>query len=231
MFADATTISTQYYPTYTTGVEAKMKLVPGGNTSAFSPGTSISQKLGYIAEFFAKLSKDRNDIHPPKVILLVDDETRNIDIKIIEKPKGIDASTTAIHFKDRLVSVQKELNLSITQLADIFGVTRKSIYDWLDGAEPRAGSQSKVEILADIAKSSPVNLSKLKNVWSIPLSGTSFKNIIQDEALDYESTRALALEKISELAPRLANSEKARPTKIRMGNAHLSDLERNIDVS
>jgi DNA-binding transcriptional regulator YiaG len=135
-------------------------------------------------------------------------------------------------FSNRLTSIQDQLSLSITQVAELFGVTRKSVYDWFDDKSmPRSATVNRAEILLDIIKESPVDidLSRLKTVWNIPTSGRSFLAVMTDESLSAAQLKSHALEKLVELSPRLGQAT-SRNSDMRQGTSHLIDIDRSTDV-
>lgn len=138
----------------------------------------------------------------------------------------------AILFSDRLTTVQNKLSLSITQVAELFSVTRKSVYDWFDDkSTPRPATATRAEILLDIIKESPIetDLSRLKTVWNIPVSGRSFLTVWNDESLSSAELKLSAMEKLVELSPRLGQAS-IKNNDMRQGTSHLIDIERSIDV-
>lgn len=135
-------------------------------------------------------------------------------------------------FSNRLIIVQDQLSLSITQVAELFGVTRKSVYDWFDDKSmPRTATVNRAEILLDIIKESPmgIDLSRLKTVWNIPTSGRSFLAVLNDESLSADNLKLYALEKLVELSPRLGQVA-SKNNDMREGISHLIDIDRSADV-
>ncbi|WP_157763359.1 hypothetical protein [Pseudomonas citronellolis] len=131
---------------------------------------------------------------------------------------------------EKLTSIQSTLGLSITQLAEIFGVTRKTVYDWFDGTEPRTALSGKIDVLSEvIANNSGVDLKRLKSVWGIPVSGKSFRELLAEDGLDRESMVRQASAKLAELGPRIG-AGRARVSGVKLGNANLSDIDRVADV-
>lgn len=194
--------------------------------SLSNSSTSIAERIGQIAQKIIS-NQTAGAVLSHRVILLVNDQTKDINIEVIEASlDSTKAPTKVLDFKESLEVLQDKLSLSVTQLADIFGVTRKSIYDWMDGADPRLNSKNKAQLLTDIVNSSNIDLSKLKTVWNIPFSDVSFKSIIANEKLEYNEAKALAIKKIEEIYPRL-ESNPSTPTKSHfIGNSHTSDIER-----
>ncbi len=129
--------------------------------------------------------------------------------------------------------IKTDLTLSITQLAELFGVTRKTVYDWYEGTTPRHGITSRMNILVDALKSMPseVDLPRLKTVWNIPVSEKSFRSIFSDEILDELSFRTTIDKKLYELSPRLAKKTGfQRKTSVQLGKAHLAEFDKHTDA-
>lgn len=134
----------------------------------------------------------------------------------------------------RLDLIKSRLALSVTQLAELFGVTRKAIYDWYDGAEPRSAATIRMELLIDILNTAPerIDLQRLKAVWNIPVSGKSFLAVFGDDKLDPTALRTLLKEKLDELYPRLvATTKEMQRTTTQLGEAHLAEFDRRTDFS
>ncbi|MNH24597.1 hypothetical protein D3C79_845420 [compost metagenome] len=127
--------------------------------------------------------------------------------------------------------MQNELGLSITQMAQLFGVTRKAVYDWLDGTEPRANISNRMELIASLIKEnrSNLNLTRLKNVWVMPIEGRSFIDVLSDDNIDQKSRFSAATAKLQELAPRLGQ-DVPKLSKTYLGDAHSSDIDRVADL-
>lgn len=135
-------------------------------------------------------------------------------------------------FSDRLETVQKRLGLSITQVAELFGVTRKTVYDWFDGkSSPRAAAIKKAEDLNDIIDESPtgIDLTRLKTVWNIPTDGESFLSVLKDENIPVDLIKEKALAKLVSLGPRLGKAD-LTTGKVRQPLSTLIDIDRSIDV-
>jgi len=139
---------------------------------------------------------------------------------------------TPLPFSDRLETVQKRLGLSITQVAELFGVTRKSVYDWFDGkSSPRAAAIQKAEALNDIINEIPngIDITRLKTVWNIPTDGESFLNVLKDESIPVYLLKEKALAKLVALGPRLGKADLPNG-KVRQPLSTLVDIDRSIDV-
>lgn len=171
----------------------------------------------------------------PRLVLTIDrNETISLDSNAITLFKNIpiEKETTAdVTFKSQLEKTQADLGLSITQLSQFFGVTRKSVYDWLDGTAPRSSNGKRLDIINAVisANNSAFDLSRLKTVWLTSINGSSFMDVISDEALSDDKKIEAALNKLNELAPRLGTREKSA-RKTYLGNAHTTDFDRVADL-
>lgn len=139
----------------------------------------------------------------------------------------------SITFVDRLGPIKEQLALSVTQLAELFGVTRKSIYDWYDGKEPRSSTEKRLEILTEALRTIPDNadLKRLKVVWNIPLSGKSFREVYNN-TLDDETLLNELQKKLAELSPKLIKKNKSRrKSTTTTGENHFIETDRHADFS
>ncbi|MDD5135682.1 MAG: hypothetical protein PHP01_09790, partial [Phycisphaerae bacterium] len=154
--------------------------------------------------------------------LLVDDRRVHIELckdQHTETPqKTFNVQLVAI--AERLDLIKDCLALSITQLAELFGVTRKTVYDWYEGTEPRPKAVNRMEILIEVLnKASPeVDLARLKAVWNVPVSGTSFRAVLGDDNLNADTLQKALLEKLNELSTRMvATTRPMRKTTSQFG--------------
>ncbi|MDO8843877.1 MAG: hypothetical protein Q7V32_06000 [Methylicorpusculum sp.] len=135
---------------------------------------------------------------------------------------------------ERLDLIKDRLELSITQLAELFGVTRKTVYDWYDGTEPRRNTINRMEILIEALNgtSPEVDLARLKAVWNVPVSGTSFRALLGDDNLNAGTLQKALLEKLNELSTRMvATTSQMRKTSSQFGEVQLAEFERRTDYS
>lgn len=135
---------------------------------------------------------------------------------------------------ERLNSIKETLGLSVTQIAELFNVTRKSVYDWYDGVEPRSSKINRIETLVDILQSAPreIDLRRVKFVWNIPTNGVSFLSLLNDDRLDSLVLKTKLSSKLYELAPRLAKKEVSELSRLpTFGDASLAEFDRIADLS
>lgn len=172
--------------------------------------------------------------HVTKKLILINGQPLQISEEI-NKNSILEAATIqSDSFKEQLDEIKTDLTLSITQLAELFGVTRKTVYDWYEGTTPRYGVTRHMHILVDVLKSMPseVYLPRLKTVWNIPVSEKSFRSIFNNEVLDELSFRTTLKEKLHELSPRMAKKTGSqRQTSVQLGKAHLAEFDKHTGVT
>ncbi|MBM1142719.1 helix-turn-helix transcriptional regulator [Alcanivorax sp. ZXX171] len=101
---------------------------------------------------------------------------------VAPRPPSVDTQPSSL--QQRLEALKGDLGLTVTDMAELFGVARPSIYAWLKGQEPRP---ENVERLADFevaAKAvSGLQLPRLGKLVKRPLkSGTSLFLLIKQGA-------------------------------------------------
>jgi transcriptional regulator with XRE-family HTH domain len=140
-------------------------------------------------------------------------------------------SMASLTISDRLNFVKETLGLSITQLAELFGVTRKTVYDWYEGAEPRQAMIGRLIALQEVFDASgDANLLRLKAFWSVPVNGRSFLSTLQSDTLAGPDLKAELLATLNGLseeidAPVRTSARKAGP----LSESAISDIERRTD--
>ena len=151
--------------------------------------------------------------------------------------KVMDLVTQPAALTDRLNEIKGRLDLTITQMAELFGVTRKSVYDWYEGVEPRQIKTSRMETLIDVLikaskDSIELDLKRLKIVWNIPIDGLSFREVFNDDKLDSTSLKSALFATLHELSPRMVKSTSSvHKTFAQIGSSHLIDIDRSADFS
>lgn len=132
----------------------------------------------------------------------------------------------------QLDGIKDLLGLTVTQLSELFKVTRKTVYDWYDGADPRPIVMSRVSALHRIlvSASSSVDLKRLKHVWNLPLSGDSFVDVLNGP-LEQHALEAALSDKIGELADRMVSPTRRVSKGSRdLRNIDLDGIIRDADV-
>ncbi|MBF6647172.1 hypothetical protein IT781_00970 [Methylobacter sp. BlB1] len=143
------------------------------------------------------------------------------------------SNSQPVAIAERLDLIKDRLALSITQLAELFGVTRKTVYDWYEGTEPRRTAINRMEILINVLNevSPEVDLTRLKAVWNIPVSGKSFRMVFGNDNIDAEALQRALTEKLDELSSRIiASTGPMRKINPQFGEAHLAEFDKRTDL-
>lgn len=186
------------------------------------------------------IQPDRKYTNPWKLeqhyVIICDGKVISIDSIIDQQFEQQKDTVTAeqIAFIDQLNPIKDRLALSITQVAELFGVTRKSVYDWYEGVEPRANTRWRMEILIDALSSIPAeaDMQRLKVVWNIPVSGQSFRAVFNNDKLDKKSLPTKLKSKLQELFPRMVKGTSSIcKTTTQFGNAHIAEFDKHADFS
>lgn len=192
---------------------------------ATSPSASWVSQLF----FFRPGTSPQSDWQRKNLVILSNDQEI-----IINPVKSSINNLNSVALSERLNQVKNRLDLSITQMAELFGVTRKSVYDWYEGVEPRQIKISRMETLIDVLMDESINadLKRLKVVWNIPISGHSFREVFNNDKLDAVSLKSKLISTLHELSPRMVKSANSvYKTTTQFGSAHLVDIDRSADLS
>jgi hypothetical protein len=204
--------------------------------SSFTEGKTLSPMEAWSRSLLSQYSSKTTQPVPmhSSYVLLVDGQPVILVLKDESHPDTSQDTSTSqpVPIGDRLDLIKAQLDLSITQMAELFGVTRKSIYDWYEGKGQRSSTSNKMEVLIDALKktTNEVDLRRLKFVWNIAVSGKSFREVFGDDQL-HDTTLQNALEKkLNELSPRMvATAISTRKTTVQIGEAHLAEFDRRAD--
>lgn len=213
---------------------ARSRYLTGEIQGSTSVSDSIQNRIGALFDQTLPLGVTGILRNTPEIIVTVDGNPTEFYRSIVSikqpTPKAEDA-VAAISFATQIEKIQEELDLSITQIAQLFGVTRKTVYGWLDGTLPRANISNRMELINSLIseRGTKLNLKRLKNVWLTAEGGRSFIDILSDESLDQVERLATAVTKLDELAPRLGQGV-PKLGKTYLGNAHASDIDRVADL-
>lgn len=167
------------------------------------------------------------------LVLATDDGRQVVMPRVSVTDKALD-SLAVLSVRDNLDAIKDDLGLSVTQLAELFDVTRKSVYDWFDGAEPRQNTLVRIDALVEALSAVPAEIDKkrLKGVWKVPVADRSFFAVLNDEKLDASNLGQALSDKLHQLYPRLLSSAASSVrASAALGNAHLAEFDRQGDFS
>lgn len=196
--------------------------------------SSMLEDWGKGVSFTLSSIKGTQPSVPNRFVLLVDDQPVTFTLTSDRHTSTLKdvATVQSVALAQRLDSIKDRLALSVTQMSELFGVTRKSIYDWYEGKGQRSATALRMEILIDALSSPPpeVDLRRLKAVWNIAVSGESFRDVFGNDKLDTAALLAALIEKLHELSPRMvATTAPLRQTAPQIGEAHLAEFDRRAD--
>ena len=88
-----------------------------------------------------------------RFILLCQGYSRFIVMNVmnVENPKPVEAATLHAPFADLMKNIQSAFGRTMSQLPAVFGVSRQTLYNWLDGELPRDKHKDKIIQLAAAA--------------------------------------------------------------------------------
>jgi hypothetical protein len=125
------------------------------------------------------------------------------------------------------------LDIGVSGLAELFGVTRKTVYDWFDNSVPRRGGRMwKIALLRNILEE--VDSSKLpllRQVWDLPVGGeVSLLDVVRSGKDDAEEFRKNLRTALQRLEPTLESTKarNSRPSRRPYGEAHTEDLLKSL---
>lgn len=137
--------------------------------------------------------------------------------------------------RNKIDLIKSKFALSVIQVAELFNVTRKAVYDWYDGAEPKSATAARINIVKGLDRElfpPDTDLAQLKLFWKIPVSGTSFLSLLSNDLLGDAELRVALIDKINELSPRMG-TKNASAIRLSKGlpASQLADIERAGDFS
>lgn len=165
------------------------------------------------------------------VQVIIDEQLVTVHFRANRIEDAPSSSVLSLSTGERLDTIKNRLGISITQLADLLGVTRKAIYDWYDGAAPRTAMIGRINSLTDaIAEFGDSDLKRLKAIWGIDAPSRSFRSTLQNDTLVGPQLTAALVAKLNELSDEMAAPTMSpRRTSIDIGSAHLADIDRHSD--
>jgi transcriptional regulator with XRE-family HTH domain len=141
----------------------------------------------------------------------------------------------ALSIADQAREALASMSLNKTQLAEVLGVSRPTLYDWLDGKEPNASNTQRLTTLlrllsnAGVTSANPLSPRFLRQ----PLSegGTPLLEALKAESIDEQLVSSLVREAQS-LGSEAENRRKRREDRLRaLGFEELSDEERREQLA
>jgi DNA-binding XRE family transcriptional regulator len=150
-------------------------------------------------------------------------------------PHPTDASSTyqralAMSAAEQMQEVLAALALNKSQMADVLGVTRPTLYDWLDDKEPNAANAERLSTLvrnlasSGISSTSPLNARFVRH--PLEEGGRSLLEELKASPLDEQRIRRL-LETARKLGEATDKRRQAREERLRgLGYEEPSDQER-----
>lgn len=114
-------------------------------------------------------------------------------------------------WRTNLLWIKNETDVTISALAELFGVTRRAFYSWLDGTTPkRGGSQARIAVLRDVLGSMPSRAQRtsLFALAGQAVDGVAFREVFQGSIDDVDELRERLDVMVAKLAPALEQQER-----------------------
>lgn len=129
--------------------------------------------------------------------------------------------------------IKDSLHLSMSDVAALFGVTRKAVYDWFDGtSKPRAHFSERMAAIRSTLQGACTSeqLGLLRQLWSAPLAGEESLAGILKSVDASTASKAKIKAALEELEPRMAELTQRLQSQPRhdLGRAHIEDLVRGV---
>lgn len=120
------------------------------------------------------------------------------------------AIDSAPEWLESLRWIKSEADVTISALADLFGVTRRAFYSWLDGTTPkRGGSQARIALLRHVLAGLPSHQrSALLAVKDEVVDGVTFREVFQGPIDDVDVAKERLDVMVSKLASAMAQQER-----------------------
>jgi len=162
----------------------------------------------------------------------------NWTIETLNLPEDVSSSIGTSHpnaarnYIEELRWLKDSLSLGMSGLAELLGVTRKTVYDWFDGVEPkRDGRLAKITALRK-ALEAGIDIDSLilvKHVWNFPLAnGGTLRSILETGEEDAAKLQVKISGAFRELEKEIValKQRNSRLSRNNFGYAHAEDLIR-----
>jgi len=143
--------------------------------------------------------------------------------------------TLAMSVPDQIREVLAALALNKSQLADVLGVTRPTLYDWLDGKEPNPANAERLATLvrllarSGVTSGGPLNARFVRQ--PIEEKGLSLLGELKADVLDEERVDRL-LQEARRLGEAIETRRRTREEKLRgLGYEEPSDEQRREQLN
>jgi predicted transcriptional regulator len=139
------------------------------------------------------------------MLLIVDGAPFFVVPQSLPQEHPTDVAPTGWSVPEQLDTIKSQLDISVTQLAELFSVTRKTVYDWYEGQSPRNAKSAQINALIEVlGKRSDIDLKRLKGFWNVSLPGGSFRSTLQSDILSGLELTAALTAKLNELSAEMS---------------------------
>jgi DNA-binding transcriptional regulator YiaG len=142
---------------------------------------------------------------------------------------------TQAHSFDSIDDVQwlrNSLALSMAEIANLFKVTRKAVYDWVDGSKPRLGVPERIHAIRLLLENGfPKDcLPYVRQFWSTSNDDSpSLLSILRDhETKDLTVSAEPSIRKLAAQVQSFVAQLKAKPIRQGIERSHADDIFRSI---
>jgi predicted DNA-binding protein YlxM (UPF0122 family) len=171
------------------------------------------------------------------IVILVDGlAQRAVAVRSFESKADVAKNVNSVELVEQLDFLKDHLGLSVTQMAELFSVTRKSIYDWYEGTIPRVEKLNKAHTLVQVVSElQKVDVRRLKTVWNIKRNGQSFLDILGSDEINNADLQTALRSKLDELSSQMVTTAslvtRTQNRKIDIGESHMAEFDRRGDFS
>ncbi len=132
---------------------------------------------------------------------------------------------------DDIQWLRSALNLSMSEVAALFKVTRKAVYDWLDGSKPRTGLAERIATMRALFERNLPSESRsvVRQFFDTPIDGeTTLLSILRDvDTTNLTAKGVNGLNAIAHQVEKFAAELNSKPAPHGIGHAHNDDLYRS----